>query len=32
MPIMELRNVGYSYERGTKILKGVNVSLEEGRM
>ena len=29
---MELRNVGYSYERGTKILKGVNVSLEEGRM
>ena len=32
MPIMELRNVGYSYERGTKILKGVNVSLEEGLM
>ena len=32
MPIMELRNVGYSYERGARILKGVNVSLEEGLM
>lgn len=32
MNIMELKNVGYAYENKRKVLKGVNLSIEEGKM
>ena len=32
MNIMELKNVGYAYENKRKVLKGVSLSIEEGKM
>lgn len=32
MNIMELKNVGYAYENKRKVLKAINLSLEEGKM
>lgn len=32
MNIMELKNVEYAYENKRKVLKGVNLSIEEGKM
>ena len=32
MNIMELKNVGYAYENKRKVLKGVSLSVEEGKM
>lgn len=32
MNIMELKNVGYAYENKRKVLKAINLSVEEGKM
>lgn len=32
MNIMELKNVAYAYENKKKVLKGINLSVEEGKM
>lgn len=32
MNIMELKNVVYAYENKKKVLKGINLSVEEGKM
>ena len=32
MNIMELKNIGYAYDNKKKVLKGVSLSLEEGKM
>ncbi len=32
MNIMELKDIGYAYESKKKVLKSINLSVEEGRM
>lgn len=32
MNIMELKNIGYAYDNKKKVLKGISLSLEEGKM
>ena len=32
MSIMEVKNVGYTYDNGRKVLRGINVQMEQGKL
>ena len=32
MSIMEVKNVGYTYDNRRKVLRGINVQMEQGKL